>query len=225
MTSSIAARGESLAPLMRVAGFRYVFLGIENILDEDLEFLRASSKNAARKGGRQIGNATLDAIEILHRHGMYVVGGLIVGNPGDTRESIEANLEFARRYVDWPYIQHPTPYPGTPMTQDFRERNLVVNENVNEYRRDHRRRPQRAPRGGRNRIHALARGAMDEGPALLARPAPRPVVRPATRRRDVRAHLPRQLVAIVPRPRKRSRRLRALPGAPTGRARLSITPK
>jgi len=133
MTSSIAARGDSLAPLMREAGFRYVFLGIENILEEDLEFLRASSKNAVRKGGRQVGNATLEAIHLLHRHGMFVVGGLIVGNPGDTRESIEANLEFARRYVDWPYIQHPTPYPGTPMTKDFRERNLVVNENVNEY--------------------------------------------------------------------------------------------
>jgi anaerobic magnesium-protoporphyrin IX monomethyl ester cyclase len=56
-----------------------------------------------------------------------------VGNPGDTRQSINANLEFARRYVDWPYIQHPTPYPGTPMTDDFRQRNLIVNEAVEEY--------------------------------------------------------------------------------------------
>ena len=64
---------------------------------------------------------------------MYVVGGLIVGNPDDTRASIDANLEFARRYVDWPYIQHPTPYPGTPMTKDFRERNLIVNDRVEEY--------------------------------------------------------------------------------------------
>ena len=36
MTSAIAAAGETLAPLMRQAGFRYVFLGIENILDDDL---------------------------------------------------------------------------------------------------------------------------------------------------------------------------------------------
>ena len=36
-------------------------------------------------------------------------------------------------YVDWPYIQHPTPYPGTPMTKDFRERGLIVNERVEEY--------------------------------------------------------------------------------------------
>jgi len=64
---------------------------------------------------------------------MYVVGGLIVGNPSDTRESIEANLDFARRYIDWPYIQHPTPYPGTPMTADFRSRNLIVNEDVSAY--------------------------------------------------------------------------------------------
>jgi anaerobic magnesium-protoporphyrin IX monomethyl ester cyclase len=133
MTSSIAAKGETLAPLMRRAGFRYVFLGIENILDEDLAFLRARAKNQQRESGRQVGNATTKAIDILHRHGMYVVGGLIVGNPSDTRESIDANLTFARQYVDWPYIQHPTPYPGTPMTRDFRERNLIVNERVEEY--------------------------------------------------------------------------------------------
>jgi anaerobic magnesium-protoporphyrin IX monomethyl ester cyclase len=133
MTSSIAARGETLAPLMQRSGFRYVFLGIENILDEDLGFLRARAKNARREAGRQIGNATSAAIEVLHRHGMYVVGGLIVGNPSDTRESIDANLTFARSFVDWPYIQHPTPYPGTPMTKDFRERNLIVSDDVTEY--------------------------------------------------------------------------------------------
>jgi hypothetical protein len=64
---------------------------------------------------------------------MYVVGGLIVGNPNDTRESVETNLEFARRYVDWPYIQHPTPYPRTPMTQEFQERGLIISERLEEY--------------------------------------------------------------------------------------------
>jgi radical SAM superfamily enzyme YgiQ (UPF0313 family) len=133
MTSSIANHGESLGPLMKSAGFRYVFLGIENILEGDLEFLRASAKNTARTNGHQTGNATLQAIDYLHRNDMYVVGGLIVGNPGDTRESIEANLEFARRYVDWPYIQHPTPYPRTPMTKEFRDQGLIQNERVEEY--------------------------------------------------------------------------------------------
>src|SRR5229473_7699831 len=134
MTSAIANHGETLAPLMRRAGFRYVFLGIENILEDDLQFLRASAKNRERgEQGQTLGNATMKAIEYIHRNKMYVVGGLIVGNPGDTRDSVNANLEFARRYVDWPYIQHPTPYPGTPMTEDFVERNLLVNERVEEY--------------------------------------------------------------------------------------------
>ena len=133
MTSPLAQHGATLAPLMRRAGFRYVFLGIENILDDDLAFLKARAKNTRREKGTAIGNATIEAIEHLHRHGMFVVGGLIVGNPDDTRESIETNLEFARRYVDWPYIQHPTPYPGTPMTRDFRDRGLIVDEDVGHY--------------------------------------------------------------------------------------------
>src|SRR5271165_3765452 len=133
MTSPIAMHGETLAPLMRQAGFRYVFLGIENILEEDLVFLKAAAKNEFREGGHRAGNATLRAIGFLHKNKMYVVGGLIVGNPDDTRESIKTNLEFASKYVDWPYIQHPTPYPGTPMTKDFRARNLIRIERMEEY--------------------------------------------------------------------------------------------
>jgi radical SAM superfamily enzyme YgiQ (UPF0313 family) len=133
MTAPLAQHGATLAPLMRRAGFRYAFLGIENVLDGDLVFLKARAKNARRENGRTVGNATIEAIGHLHRNGMFVVGGLIVGNPDDTRESIETNLEFARRYVDWPYIQHPTPYPGTPMTREFRERGLIVDEDVCHY--------------------------------------------------------------------------------------------
>ena len=133
ITATFAAHGAEIAPLMKKAGFRYVFLGIENILEDDLAFLKAGAKNSRRHNGRRIGNATTAAVDILHRHGMVVVGGLIVGNPDDTSEAIEANLAFARKYIDWPYIQHPTPYPGTPMTRDFVERGLIVNPRVEEY--------------------------------------------------------------------------------------------
>jgi radical SAM superfamily enzyme YgiQ (UPF0313 family) len=133
MTAPIAAHGETLAPLMRKAGFRYVFLGIENILEDDLTFLKARAKNSLRQHGRRTGNATIQAIDVLHRHGLLVVGGLIVGNPDDTREAVTANLAFARKHVDWPYIQHPTPYPGTPMTREFVERDLIANPRVDEY--------------------------------------------------------------------------------------------
>jgi len=133
MTSPIAMHADTLVPLMRKAGFRYAFLGIENILEDDLEFLKASAKNAYRENGKRTENATIRAIDALHANGIYVVGGLIVGNPDDTMASVRTNLEFARNYVDWPYIQHPTPYPGTPMTKDFKARNLIKIENFEEY--------------------------------------------------------------------------------------------
>jgi anaerobic magnesium-protoporphyrin IX monomethyl ester cyclase len=130
MTSSVANHGETLAPLMRKANFKYVFLGIENVVDDDLTFLRARAKNRERATG---GNASVKATTMLRRHGMYVVGGLIVGNPGDSAASVDANLAFARQHVDWPYIQHPTPYPGTPMSRDLRARGLVAHDRVREY--------------------------------------------------------------------------------------------
>jgi radical SAM superfamily enzyme YgiQ (UPF0313 family) len=133
MTSAIANAPESLVPLMRRAGFRYVFLGIENVLDDDLEFLKASAKNAERDHGRRVGNATVKACERLRAEGIYVVGGLIVGNPDDTLEKVEANLDFAARYVDWPYIQHPTPYPATPMARELQSRGLVLDKPIETY--------------------------------------------------------------------------------------------
>ncbi len=133
MTSPFAQHGDVLAPLMRRAGFRYVFLGIENVLADDLDFLRARAKNVKRDGGRAVGNATLDAVRHIRRHGMFVVGGLIVCNPDDTAEAIDANLAFAREHIDWPYIQHPTPYPRTPMTREFRKRGLIVSDALEEY--------------------------------------------------------------------------------------------
>ena len=48
--------------------------------------------------------AVADLILVLesYRNQMYVGGGLIVGNPTDSRKSVEANLEFARasRYIE-----------------------------------------------------------------------------------------------------------------------------
>src|SRR3990170_2046889 len=67
MTAPFAAHGATLAPLMKKAGFRYVFLGIENILEDDLTFLKARAKNSQREHGRRVGNATEAALDVLHR--------------------------------------------------------------------------------------------------------------------------------------------------------------
>ena len=73
MTAPFASHGATLAPLMKKAGFRYVFLGIENVLEQDLAFLKASAKNrSARRAGPGARNAPLDAIDVLHSHGLLL---------------------------------------------------------------------------------------------------------------------------------------------------------
>ena len=137
-------------------------------------FLKAAAKNEFREAGKITGNATLRAIDFLHQNKMYVVGGLIVGNPDDTEASIQANLEFASKYVDWPYIQHPTPYPGTPMTKDFRARNLIKIERLEEYDGTTAVVATEHLAAGRNRIPALARRALDEDSAHTGSDRARP---------------------------------------------------
>ena len=121
MTSSIAAHGETLAPLMRAAGFRYVFLGIENVLEDDLAFLKAKAKNSRRVGrtARQRHDGR-DRRPAPARHARRRRAHRRQSRRHARRRSRPTST-FARRYVDWPYIQHPTPYPGTPMTHDFRD--------------------------------------------------------------------------------------------------------
>ena len=133
MTSPIAMHGETSGAIDEEGGVPLRVSGNRKHPGRRFSVPEGSAKNEFRERGRGRGNATLRAIEHLHRNKMYVVGGLIVGNPDDTRESIQANLEFASKYVDWPYIQHPTPYPGTPMTKDFRARNLIQIERMEEY--------------------------------------------------------------------------------------------
>ena len=225
MTAPLAQHGATLAPLMRRAGFRYVFLGIENILDEDLAFLKAKAKNTRRERGRTVGNATIEAIDHLHRHGLCVVGGLIVGNPDDTRESIEANLTFARRYVDWPYIQHPTPYPRTPMTKEFRDRGLIVDEDVTHYDGTTAVVRTRTCAGGRNRVHALAGGALDEGSSHAGGVRPQPGIRAAPRRRHAPPHVRGNHAPFTAWPGERAGGLRAVSaGSPPLAGLLAFPP-
>ena len=64
---------------------------------------------------------------------MYVVGGLIVGNPDDTRESIEANLAFARAVRGLAVHPASDAVSAHADDRDFRQRGLIVDEDVAHY--------------------------------------------------------------------------------------------
>lgn len=113
------ARNEEMVRKMAEAGFRSVFLGIEN----------ASKKNLAEAGKGDICAASRQAIANCHKYGMMVIGGLIFGFPGDDENSIIENYQFLKSIeADAAYCQILTPYPKTGMREALLAENLVTNK-------------------------------------------------------------------------------------------------
>ncbi|MGD9949992.1 MAG: radical SAM protein [Desulfobulbus sp.] len=112
------AKNEPMVAKMAEAGFRSVFLGIEN----------GSKKNLTTGGKGDIVAASRKAIENCHKHGMMVIGGLIFGFPEDDVESIRKNYAFFSDIgADACYAQILTPYPKTTMRDKLISEGLVVN--------------------------------------------------------------------------------------------------
>ncbi|MGD8367845.1 MAG: radical SAM protein [Desulfobacterales bacterium] len=119
------ARNEHLVAAMARAGFRSVFLGMES----------ASRRNlaAAKKG--DIIDASRQAVENCHKHGIMVVAGMIFGFPDDEEQDIEANYRFLKEVdADTDYCQILTPYPKTGIRKVLMDEGLVTNaENYARY--------------------------------------------------------------------------------------------
>jgi len=119
------SRNEAMVKKMAQAGFRSVFLGIENV----------STKNLAAAHKGDIVTASQKAVEICHRHGIMVIGGLIFGFPDDDEQDIINNYQFLNTIdADAAYCQILTPYPKTEMRQQLLDQGLVTNpDNLKRY--------------------------------------------------------------------------------------------
>ncbi len=112
------AQNERMVEKMAQAGFRIVFLGIENITPQNL--------TAANKG--DIVEASKIAIQNCHKYGMMIIGGLVFGFPDDDCETIKRNYEFFRQHdIDAAICQILTPYPKTGIRASLLKQGLVSN--------------------------------------------------------------------------------------------------
>jgi anaerobic magnesium-protoporphyrin IX monomethyl ester cyclase len=108
---------EDMVKKMAQAGFRSVFLGIENVSKKNLE--------TAHKG--DIVTASQKAVEMCHKYGIMVIGGLIFGFPDDTEADIINNYKFLKQInADASYCQMLTPYPKTGMREELIAQGLVT---------------------------------------------------------------------------------------------------
>ncbi len=125
MTYAIQAsvRGIASDPELSVwlgrAGFKWVFLGIESGISRNLEVM----------GKAGVLENTRTAVSLLKQQGIGVFGGLIVGNPQDTRDDIVSTYRYALDLgVDHPIVQCLTPYPKTETREELLALDLVTNK-------------------------------------------------------------------------------------------------
>ncbi len=117
-SSTGIASSNTLVEKMARAGFRIVFLGIENVSEENLRLM---------KKGNIIEKTKL-AVKRLHEHDIMIVGGMIIGNPNDKEEDIARNYEFfVDLQIDFFADQILTPYPKTGMRDELLNAGLVTN--------------------------------------------------------------------------------------------------
>ena len=112
------AKHPDLPRRMAEAGITMVFLGIENVSEENLQQM---------KKGKILG-VTRTAVRRLADAGIIVVGGLINGFPDDDIAAIRRNYEFfVSLGIGTVLDQILTPYPGTEMRRDLLADGLVTN--------------------------------------------------------------------------------------------------
>ena len=112
------AQNETMVRKMAQAGFRSIFLGIEN----------ASPKNLRTAHKGNILEHSRKAVALCHQYGIMVVGGMIFGFPDDSEAEIIANYQFLKSTgADTAYCQILTPYPKTGIRQELMDEGLVTN--------------------------------------------------------------------------------------------------
>jgi anaerobic magnesium-protoporphyrin IX monomethyl ester cyclase len=112
------AQNEAMVAKMAEAGFRGVFLGIENVSRRNLQTME--------KG--DLVQAARQAVALCHRYGLMVLGGLIFGLPEDDEEAIRKNYQFLNELeCDASYCQILTPYPKTRLREHLLAEGLITN--------------------------------------------------------------------------------------------------
>jgi radical SAM superfamily enzyme YgiQ (UPF0313 family) len=105
---------------MAKAGFKTVFLGIENAYDSNLEFFGKANQVNVEK--------TETAVAYLKENNMIIIGAMIVGNPDDNEEDMWQGFHFLKKLkIDAPIFFNPTPHPKTELRANMMKQGIVAN--------------------------------------------------------------------------------------------------
>ena len=100
------------------------FLGIESVHQQSLDGMNKHTNVEMIQ----------QAVDMCHDNGIVVFGGMIIGFPGETKEMVRENIDFAislgLEFVQFTPI---TAFPGTPFFKEMKKQGKVATENYKYY--------------------------------------------------------------------------------------------
>jgi radical SAM superfamily enzyme YgiQ (UPF0313 family) len=118
-------RNQWLIDLLKRAGFKQIFLGIESIHQQSLNAM--NKRNTTPKMVREV-------VHLLRSKGISIFGGLIIGFPGETKTMVRQNIQFAKSLnIDFVQFTPITAFPGTEFYEEMKIKNMITSYNYKYY--------------------------------------------------------------------------------------------
>lgn len=110
---------------MSEAGFWAVLIGIESVNDEILKDMRKKITFTQ----------VISAIKLLHYYNIIIFGSMIIGyDLNATEEDIIKEIDFIKKIdIDFPIYSLITPFPGTPIFDEFNKKKLITTKDWSRY--------------------------------------------------------------------------------------------
>ncbi|MBM3267122.1 MAG: radical SAM protein [Candidatus Sericytochromatia bacterium] len=119
-----AAFDDDLLKLLRRAGCRKVFVGLESMNDESLKLL--NKRSTLEKNDR--------AIRRFHEAGLMIHGHFMFGTDADSVDTVRTTAEYVRKMgLDTAYFLFMSPGPGSPLAQRYQAENKLITRNWARY--------------------------------------------------------------------------------------------
>ena len=128
ITFSCYARGDcfndKMAEALKSAGCHQIMIGIETANPKIMNII-----------GKEIDTEQYKkVVEIAHTHAIEVRAGFVIGNLGETWQTMLESLEFAIELdVDFFQLSINTPYPGTQLFKQAKQENRLAHEEYKYY--------------------------------------------------------------------------------------------
>jgi anaerobic magnesium-protoporphyrin IX monomethyl ester cyclase len=123
-SSRVDSVDQNLLQNMKSAGLKTIYYGVESGSQRILDLM---------KKGITLKQAE-DAVKSAKNVDLEVLTSFILGYPGETEEDMNKTIDFSTK-LDSDYSQYSilTPFPGTPIYNELKEKNLIDNDDWDEY--------------------------------------------------------------------------------------------